>query len=1077
MGSSKADSDEGAGLEIKHILVPQLQSALAAAGKEALGAENLEEATDAHLKIVRSLIAALASVTDHNLKFDMNKDFPLLCGGNGAMFLTVCGFEDAGDKPGIYRLERALVKGCQLAVPVVRKHLASFSGTVSILAPNKSTNFARESTRPFSEGSKLPLHGYWRTSLDELNFIDEKSITAPNGTKLAYSSSNDGLGITIVISDVTHKARLSEGVLYWGDGDVWRQVRFEDEDQSINSLDEAKAAALAAGQDPELSIAMAVSMEEDSFLAANLHERPGAKLSDAQLIAFGIAFERQPDCSDTCAVHGLNNLVQAKPTETEGVRSSLDTIGWPFSILDLQRAEAESRRELEDKYFVPPTEKQLSILRTQSGLQGPRTGMFDVEAIKVAAKAKGYSVIDTEPNPTWDSSAAAKYVEAARIVENSCCTFSSNPSTDCSLCTRWFVGFLVYERIPGRAMHYYALLRYKSPTDAEMWLLLDSMDRGDQKPRNRLMTCDDLIRFHNDNSEYFKSWLVRWYPVVDMRAAVEALRMTLVARLVSLTSGSAAVAEGTSDRAHIQEFYDGESKHEGVVPIERAKETLDSEQARWNVWEAANELIGAGALVTRELQVLRFALSEEQARIELRLSGWDLEKAMRVRMERLLQHQGGVADASEGTSPNTEGDASAPSTCGIATASALRHGLLPAILNGPLGTFLSLRMVDWDVRCAAQLLLTATLCASPSTASARELLQQAKAALEVCAWNLDSAFAILQLLRNERSRIQVRRDACGDSVADIYIDGSDELSAEEIAHRVLHASGFDQPRASRLLEVVQEFPSAPLPVCAEALKHSDDHPGAACELLRERKARVEGLVAKVMETAHKCDKGKSQTSHSQTTYTDINSFSCARLERDCAAVASLALEVSEWNSAVAFPAAESFALGLMQIRSELLRIQACLRERALAIAQKPSAPEDLVASALSALDALDVTEKQMDIVPPDVLLTALQEQNLNPHEVAGRLCERHIPPELKKFRAQLQASLMTKPTPTLPPQTPREVSGAPPADDKSKAKQVTSGKDTGTGKANKFPKKAPSSGGYPRQARPTTKSDEGCCVM
>eukprot|EP00913_Durusdinium_trenchii_P026573 g24929.t1 len=126
--------------------------------------------------------------------------------------------------------------------------------------------------------------------------------------------------------------------------------------------------------------------------------RPGERLSERKLCELGAAFERQPFGSDTCAIHSLNNLLQPKRSPEE--------------------AAAKSEEEKASCGFVPP--RQLSLLRADSGLSWPeeqRTGMFDVEAIKLAARSKGFEVIDVEPKPTWQDSEVSAFADAATQVK------------------------------------------------------------------------------------------------------------------------------------------------------------------------------------------------------------------------------------------------------------------------------------------------------------------------------------------------------------------------------------------------------------------------------------------------------------------------------------------------------------------------------------------------------------------------------------------------------------------------------------------------------------------------------------
>lgn len=71
-----------------------------------------------------------------------------------------------------------------------------------------------------------------------------------------------------------------------------------------------------------------------------------------------------------------------------------------------------------------------------------------------------------------------------------------------------------------------------------------------------------MVKLHDENGEFFRSWLLRWYPVVDRLKAIaslqDALRQTVATALLS---------------------------------DEHAERELD--QSRWNVPQAAKRLLEA----------------------------------------------------------------------------------------------------------------------------------------------------------------------------------------------------------------------------------------------------------------------------------------------------------------------------------------------------------------------------------------------------------------------------------------------------------------------------------------------------
>lgn len=712
-------------------------------------------------------------------------------------------------------------------------------------------------------------------------------------------------------------------------------------------------------QQSEEDAALAAALDFSLNDASDRKNRPGEAFSLPQMTDLGVSFERQPDGSDSCAIHSLNNLVQPllSPEEAAivsaarvaasvaaecGEKVQLEGLAeqGPFRLRDLQEAEAEVRREECQDSFLP-TAASMLLLRSESGpLAHTRTGMFEVEAVKVAAHNKGYEVIDVEPTPDWADAecGAARYVQTAADLDK-------------QGGERWFLGFLVYERIPGRAMHYYAILRIPGNSEYGIskepsWLILDGLDRGAKSPRNRLLTTDDLIAFHDKNGEWFRSWLVRWYPVVDRSAAIAA-----VCKAVAQSAQHACGKEET-DAGLL-----------GVSP-QRAEVALESETIRWDVSRGAKELLGAVAMVDRELQVLRLAVSEKQARNYLEQAKWDFERAVQIHAEGMLQwcHQ----EAAEGDAVTT------------------------SEFGGPVATYAALHLADWDARAAAQVLLLVAR-ASPGqpqgaacSTNKFNSLKEAASALEACSWDLDRAHAVMRL--------------CGVRLARNWM----EFVSKAHCAKLLDCVGFDLCLAELLLDVHHRFPHTPPGVCAEALRRGDDNVPAACALLQEFEKRVQDQVRRAWRTSG---------------VPEVANEDGETLNAEAAAVGHLALATAEWNPAIAFYTAESFALGLLHVRRELLELERRARSKAMdtvhqgasaadqhaspsrsswnspgaapaVVGQTIAAPSEAeVAEALDVLDALSCFSVK---APPDAaeIIEMLQEAAMNPSVAATNLWHR-----------------------------------------------------------------------------------------
>ncbi|CAL1171843.1 unnamed protein product [Cladocopium goreaui] len=638
--------------------------------------------------------------------------------------------------------------------------------------------------------------------------------------------------------------------------------------------------------------------------ARKAHPRAGSRLTREMMLQLGAAFERQPFGSDSCAIHSLNNLLQpkrsseeaaaklqealqaaAKDEQNEEKESWVSTTGvvGPFSMATLRAAESESREEeMACRGFVPPKVTQLSLLRADSGLSWKgaeqRTGMFDVEAVKLAARSNGYEVIDVEPKPLWQESEVSSYLSAAKDLKE-----------------RWFRGFLVHERIPGRAMHYYSILYWPSePSEtetSESWMILDSLDRDDS-PRNRLLTTEDVISLHDQNGEFFRSWLLRWYPVVDRHAAIESLQ--------------AAVSRGMTQA----------TTEDDSSPLSEVHAETELDACRWNVALAARRLLEASRHVGHELQVLQLVVSEEEARASLEATEWNFAEAVQHQSQRLLNH--------------AKASSEEPSLAAVSA-------------------YAALSLTDWDSRRSAELLL---LQERAQVAVGGDISLSAAAAALKESSSVHQALLIIQLI-HEINKDQVDQD-----------QQRDQFSIDEaFAARLLRHADGEVSTARQMAQVLRQFPSVPLAICAEALRRGESA-AAACMLLKDFEDQVCSLVSS-LATRVSSTKGKESASILTTA--------------ECQEISRLALESASWNPDVAFTLAESHALSLIQVRREIALLLQAGRSQAVATLQSEEPGE--VATALSALDAMN----DLQNLPPSVLLAQLQDCDMNPSAAARQL--------------------------------------------------------------------------------------------
>eukprot|EP00434_Breviolum_minutum_P013998 symbB.v1.2.012346.t1/scaffold826.1/size159518/13 len=167
-----------------------------------------------------------------------------------------------------------------------------------------------------------------------------------------------------------------------------------------------------------------------------------------------------------------------------------------------------------------------------------------------------------------------------------------------------------------------------------------------------------------------------------------------------------------------------------------------------------------------------------------------------------------------------------------------------------------------------------------------------------------------------------------------------------------------------MAQVLHEFPSVPLPICAEALRRGESQ-AAACMLLKDFEDQVCSVV----------------TSLAKRVVSSKGMENMAILpQEECQEISRLALDSTGWNPDQAFNLAEGHALSLIQVRREIAMLQQRGRNQALAAVQAEGEPGE-VATALSALDA---TNNLQDL-PAAVLLAQLQDCDMKPAEAARQL--------------------------------------------------------------------------------------------
>eukprot|EP00746_Dinoflagellata_sp_MGD_P002421 gnl/MRDRNA2_/MRDRNA2_104703_c0_seq1.p1 gnl/MRDRNA2_/MRDRNA2_104703_c0~~gnl/MRDRNA2_/MRDRNA2_104703_c0_seq1.p1 ORF type:complete len:695 (+),score=195.92 gnl/MRDRNA2_/MRDRNA2_104703_c0_seq1:78-2162(+) len=319
-----------------------------------------------------------------------------------------------------------------------------------------------------------------------------------------------------------------------------------------------------------------LSIVKDAKAAIKIE--PGLPLTLEMMVDLGVDCDWQDYGTSTCAIHSLNNITQAPQGVVERAaamkaRAEAEALAKEsgeavlietglFSLKDLQEADGFLGESLQDQ-------NQDGSQKRKGSFQSERIGMFDVEAIKLSASRKGFEVIDIEPTPQWSTSAAAGYVDAAHMVDFS------------GVRERWFFGFLVYEQIPNRSPHYYVIVLWPAGGGGEEqhWMKLDSLD-SHSDARNRIMCFDDVINCYNRHSNWLRSWLVRWYPVINKRGAVTALQAFMDnQQQVQKESSRDAIATSSS------------SSSPPLVSAEQAEALLASESVRWNVTYAANNIV------------------------------------------------------------------------------------------------------------------------------------------------------------------------------------------------------------------------------------------------------------------------------------------------------------------------------------------------------------------------------------------------------------------------------------------------------------------------------------------------------
>ncbi|KAF4669471.1 hypothetical protein FOL47_002545 [Perkinsus chesapeaki] len=331
----------------------------------------------------------------------------------------------------------------------------------------------------------------------------------------------------------------------------------EDDDEALakalqQSFDEADYGSLVEG-----------SLEESTLPTSSRY------LSTADISAMGLYFECQGNGTATCAIHAFNNLAQRKA----------------LSLTHLQAAESRVALLQRGGSFLAPSGVPMPPSKSSDST---RTGWFDIEALKLASeKHASHVIIETEPIPEFSRSAGEKFVAAANA------DHSGNGS--------WFRGFLVYECIPGRAMHYWSILRLPGGAG---WVKMDSLHRDEDRTSQHrcrfIATDEELADLYNSNGDYFKSWLMRWYPVVDENIARQSL------------SGLLEEAEVSPDDTPDTPTLTGVLSDNHWIPADAAK-TL---------------LVDSVAKVAHMAQALCLVISSSVAVKILRATEWDWDRAV-----------------------------------------------------------------------------------------------------------------------------------------------------------------------------------------------------------------------------------------------------------------------------------------------------------------------------------------------------------------------------------------------------------------------------------------------------------------
>jgi len=323
-----------------------------------------------------------------------------------------------------------------------------------------------------------------------------------------------------------------------------------------------ESAPARATNDDELERAM----QESLMLQLQQHAepQPGDPLSKEDLLQGGFYFEHQIPGSDTCGLNALNNLCQ-RPL---------------FKLTDLQKAEREHARAQDGGNFTQ-----------MSSTYAAPTGFFDVEALKLAARSVGLEIVDSEPVSDFRKSSCFAFASAANAAKDG---------------GSWMLGYLVYDRRPGRPMHYYTMRRDERHKGS--WVKLDSLMPADgDESRNRRMIDDALWAFYESNSRHFQAWLLRWYPVVYRAGAAKDTMLCL------LNAGGCHITEEHAIR--------------------------ELERNGWLVSRVVQRLLHElPQKVVREVFVKSARPSESEMRKVLEEAGWDLVKAQPA-VEKLVSNR------------------------------------------------------------------------------------------------------------------------------------------------------------------------------------------------------------------------------------------------------------------------------------------------------------------------------------------------------------------------------------------------------------------------------------------------------